>query len=248
MFGNRFTKETQIRVACGAFGTCIGAAAGYFIATRRTARTADEIADVVVEAFSNQLELDFANAAAQMVKDPPSHVRVVEKFVAGQKAMNEVVLGADGRPIDKAPSESLDELDEVEEIEAAARVPEWNQEEEESERTPHAPYIISHDEFHNNPTPHRQTTLEYYAGDDVLCDEKQQPIHRQAVVVGKLVFGHGSQDPNVVYIRNEELDAEYEVIRHEGTYQGEVLGIFAEEEAEQADLKHSQRIAKFRPD
>jgi hypothetical protein len=61
-----------------------------------------------------------------------------------------------------------------------------------------------------------------------------------------LVFGHGSGDPNVVYIRNEKLQAEYEVLRDPGSYEIEVLGGHVEREMQEVDLKHSRQPGKFR--
>ena len=62
-------------------------------------------------------------------------------------------------------------------------------------------------------------------------------------VVGDLRFGHGSNDPNVVYIRNDRLKAEYEVLLNSGSYQEEILGQKFEKEAKD-ELKHS--TYKFR--
>lgn len=121
----------------------------------------------------------------------------------------------------------------------------WNYEEEMKERSPDAPYIIHHDEFHAREYEYPQTTLTYYAGDDVLVDEKDVPIYNYARIVGELKFGHGSQDESIVYVRNEKLEGEYEIILENGHYAIEVLGQEMEESTSK-DLKHS--VPKFRQD
>lgn len=122
----------------------------------------------------------------------------------------------------------------------------WDYASELEERTPEHPYIIHRDEFFGQESGYDQTTITYYEGDDILCDEKDQPIYNPDKVVGTLIFGHGSQDPNIVYVRNDHFQAEYEVLRDSGHYQIEVLGAQIVEEGEERDIKHS-RILKFRP-
>jgi len=121
----------------------------------------------------------------------------------------------------------------------------WNWEDETSKRTEEAPYILHQDEFITDEREYRQSNLTYYAGDDILVDEDNVPIYNPGVILGPLLFGHGSKDPNVVYIRNSKLLAEYEVIRDPGHYSVEVLGNEIEEQASTTDLKHSSD-RKFR--
>jgi hypothetical protein len=120
----------------------------------------------------------------------------------------------------------------------------WDWEEELANRSPNAPYILHREEFFSNEMELEQTTITYYKGDDVLCDEKDVPIYSPEKVVGRLEFGRGSQDPSIVYIRNEELGAEWEVILDHGYYAVEVLG--GQIEDSMKDIKHS--IRKFKLD
>jgi len=123
----------------------------------------------------------------------------------------------------------------------------WDVAEEMANRSPDAPYVIHANEFFNREKGYQQTQLEWYEGDKILSDENNVPIYDPERVVGRLEFGRGSGDPNVVYIRNERLNAEYEITKNEGSYTFEVLGVEAEEAAEQNDLKHSNHIRRFRP-
>lgn len=90
-----------------------------------------------------------------------------------------------------------------------------------------APYVISHDAFMANDPEHSQATLTYYAGDNILADENEEDmvdIFETAVGKGTLRFGEESNDPDVVYIRNNELQSDYEVIRRSTKYADDILG------------------------
>lgn len=125
---------------------------------------------------------------------------------------------------------------------------EWNYELELNNRSEDIPYVLHYNEFFNEEMGFGQSTLTYYEGDDILTDENDVPIYNHSSVVGELLFGHGSNDPNVVYIRNEKLHAEYEVLREPGSYQVEILGADVETSYKE-DLKHSKhQVPKFRPE
>ena len=114
----------------------------------------------------------------------------------------------------------------------------WDYTEELKTRTPNAPYIIHRDEFFEDPDEYRQSTITYYSGDCVLTDTDDVPIYNAQAIVGLLIFGKGSGDPNVVYVRNEELDAEYEVLHDPGFFSVAILGAEMGEDAVDPDFKH----------
>lgn len=94
-------------------------------------------------------------------------------------------------------------------------------------REPGRPYVISVTEFTDNETQYGQNSISYYQGDDVLADERDQPIPDIEYIVGRknLRFGDGSGDPNIVFVRNDELEVDFEVCQSLGTYAEEVLGV-----------------------
>lgn len=122
----------------------------------------------------------------------------------------------------------------------------WVYEDELKTRTPNAPYILHKDEFFANEMDFSQLTVTYYADDEIVADDGDQPIYGHARILGELNFGHGSGDPSVVYVRNEERKAEYEVLLDTGSYTREVLGIGYEDATQADDIRHSHNLAKFR--
>lgn len=120
----------------------------------------------------------------------------------------------------------------------------WNYDEEISQRSSDKPYVIHRDEFFADEMGLNQLTFTYYAGDDILTDEQDKPVHNYETVVGDIRFGHGSLDQNVFYVRNEELGAEYEILHTDGFYSIEVLGYGLESEYEEQDEK--EILLKFK--
>jgi len=112
---------------------------------------------------------------------------------------------------------------------------------------PHVPYTIHLDEFRQNQHDAEQITITWYEKDLILADEEDTPMYNWQVTVGEqLNWGHGSTDPDVVYIRNPRLNMEYEVCRDESSYGEKVLGHEVEEEFTRRDLRHSHEAGKFK--
>lgn len=112
---------------------------------------------------------------------------------------------------------------------------EWDWDQELANRDPSAPYVIHQDEFVRDEKGYTQSTLTYYSSDQILADEQDKPVYNHAEVVGEMKFGHGSSGDSIVYIRNDRLHAEYEILLDDGSFEIEVLGFEAAEE----EVQHS---------
>jgi hypothetical protein len=114
----------------------------------------------------------------------------------------------------------------------------WNYEEELKSRFANEPYVIHQDEFSAHESGYSQVTYTYYAADDVLVDEENgHPLPHADIVVGvnNLKFGHGTDDDDVVFVRNDKLNLEMEICRVHQSYEEEVLGIVPEGSDEPAE-------------
>jgi len=114
----------------------------------------------------------------------------------------------------------------------------WDYDTEQRLRRSNMPYVIHVDEYTENEDEFKQATYTYYEGDDVMVDAADTPVYNHAGLMGTLKFGHGSGDPSVVYIRNEQEKHDWEVIRMSSSYAVEVLGHQYEEDTE---IRHSAR-------
>lgn len=114
----------------------------------------------------------------------------------------------------------------------------WSYPYELAKRNWRGPHIIHQDEFFSTEeTPFSQTTYIYYAGDDKLTDTDNTVLNNRENLIGSdslINFGHGTDDANIVYVRNPGLELDIEIVRHNGTYEEEVLGLEREDE-EDAD-------------
>ena len=97
------------------------------------------------------------------------------------------------------------------------------------------PYVISVDEFTINDSGNRQVSVTYYLGDNVLADEQDEPITpiEKFIGQGSPPFGRLSRDRNIVYIRNNRINTDFEIAKSEGLYSEEVLGFQPEQTARQ---------------
>lgn len=179
--------------------------------------------------------------------EPPSAGQIVIDEAAYKKARKR---GAKIVPQEPEVTEPVTENNSVvrRNVFAAQSDPEddWDYEKEQASRNSTNPYVIHEDEFfeESDEFPYIQRQLTWYNGDGVLVDERTDPVYNHREVVGDMKFGHGSKDPNLVYIRNERLKAEYMISLDEGRYDVEVQGVDPEDVND--GLRHSNATRRFR--
>lgn len=104
----------------------------------------------------------------------------------------------------------------------------FDMEKEAPLRSMERPYVITHDEFFEREREFENQSLTWFAGDSVLVDSDEEPIGDVEGMVGTsnmARFGHGSKDENLVYIRNERYEIDFEIALSHGTYTKDVLGL-----------------------
>lgn len=90
------------------------------------------------------------------------------------------------------------------------------------------PYWITVEDYANGSKGFDQMTLTYYEGDNTLCNEKEEMIDDIDGVIGEInlnYFGRGCKEEHLVYVRNEVISTDFEIIRVEGYYAALVLGL-----------------------
>lgn len=87
-------------------------------------------------------------------------------------------------------------------------------------------YIIPRKVFFEGDV--EQITLSYYPEDEVLLDSNSEPVPNIKELLGEEfsieVFGRLSGDDKVVYIRNEKISVDFEIVLEDGSYIEDVLG------------------------
>lgn len=145
--------------------------------------------------------------------------------------------------LDTEPGPGGGFVETVSEVRNVFNDPSFDYEEEKKLRTKEAPYIITHDEFFDKENEYEDQKLTYYEDDDTLVNENDRPVD-DLTLVGEdhlARFGHGSRDRNIVYVRNDKLEMDFEIVLAKGSYL-EALGLGPEPDN---SLKHSnQRDAR----
>lgn len=245
-------NKWTVTYAVGLTSFAAGFGTAYILISRRTQVQLEEIREEL-----KHIEEGYAEAYAEAVTDLENGQVKKDVVLPKVEEVTEVELDNES-PVQAFVKTRLNEKLPEGFVQDSGDVPEelvtqsifehtntWNREEELKHRNPRQPYILHKDEFFADEKDYTQTTLSYYVGDDIMCDEDDTPVYNYKDVVGELRFGHGSDDPNVFYVRNDRRRTEYEIVREEGLFSVEVMGLEIENNQRAADLKHSNN-RKFR--
>lgn len=229
--------SNPVVLVCGGLTfLAVGAFIGYKVAEKRLTTKFDQLMKqelAETRAFYNRVhKTEFptpADAVAALVPETETLKDAADAIL--------VYRGETDEPVVETRNVFVDSVD-----------PTWDQEKEERDRTETAPYILHHDEFMAAETSYNQITITWYEGDNVLSDEEDKPIDLVEEVVGhdNLQFGHGSGDENIVYIRNDRLEIDFEVTRSEGKYAHEVLGFEEELKHSSEGIRGGYKVRRFR--
>ena len=88
------------------------------------------------------------------------------------------------------------------------------------------PYVVHVEEYMSNEDSYDQINMTYFAGDGVLVDDKDEPVHLVDPIIGRHTlgrFGDGSGNPDTVFVRNDRMETEFEITRDRGKYAHEIL-------------------------
>ena len=239
------SNDSRVVVAASSVTSCaVGAAVAHILTKRSLTAKYAEIADKEIDEakryYGEMHEKQRAKSLEEIVEEESPE----EKYLYNK--YNEL---ANAYSPDAVP-----DYDEVEEPVVESKVIEKNifddpavyvDEEimDKDNRDPSVPYIVDKDEFFTNEPEYQQVTLTYYEGDDILADERDRPQDDKSIVGENNLerFGVGSGDPNIVYVRNEVLELDFEICHSDGKYTELVLGFF-----EHSDSR--DKIRRFRGD
>lgn len=226
---------TAIAVGIGSFAA--GAAVGYKVAEKRLATEFEERLEretAEMKTFYTSIERKKFATPQEAVEElmPKEASEVLSAYGPGETEMRVPIAYDKIKPVktDSAkPSVTITNITQTstDEIEVEAIV-EKSVFAKAELRDVSKPYIISQEEFMENAPDYIQNTVTYYRGDNVLADERDDPIEEIEKVVGLdclVSFGKDSSDDRAVHVRNEVLQLDFEVLLHEGSYATEVLGV-----------------------
>lgn len=226
----------------------VGAGAGYFLGAKLTAKKYEVFLDEEIASVKEVMQ---------------QRMTLTQPFDTPQAAAEALLPGEDDEEVPDAVAELLEgygaEVDEIDSLRAlSGDVTSKNVFVENSvgDRSDEKPYLISLAEYMEDEAVEglefEKITITYWEGDDTLMDEREQIIPDVEGVVGSVhltMFGEEivkySGDENVVYVRNERLRTDFEIMYESGHYSVTVLGMdpdMLEEPVTKKPLK------KMRPD
>jgi hypothetical protein len=214
-------------------GLLAGGVAGYLLCRRLLLADLDRRLTEEV----NKAKSHYNDRAKAFLESGSSYVgRPVPTTVAGESDNGddgEPTVGesasteAEVKPADVTTAQDpFEGLPTEEELAEQADLDERNLFVEAKKRTYGKPRRISLAEFSETPPGTQNITITYYGGDKVLVDEKDQPIRDHHKIVGALTplsFGGISGDPHICYVRNEELEVDFEVVLDARSYAEAIL-------------------------
>lgn len=232
-----------VAVVVGITGLLAGGAIGYLVAKKQLTIKYEKLAEQEIaeaKAFYNRL-----------TKEEKTPSETVSALRPSSDSLNEATDAL------RSYQGDIESQDDAPDVEVDVNVNVFSRTKTDSEltpeeidaRTPGEPYIISHDEYMEAEPGYEQTVLTYYEGDQTLADDKDQPIELIDEVVGEgnvTRFGLASGDANTIFIRNERLTMDFEVVRSEGKFAHEVLGLQHSDEFARRDRRAQNQPGKFR--
>lgn len=114
-------------------------------------------------------------------------------------------------PINDIKKEDFDEMKE--------RLEKGEHPEEEHDE----PYILSVEEFEDGRPGYDSIGLSYYDGDDSLVDDSEELVDVDETVGADNLKAFADSDEDSMYIRNDKLGVDYEIIRVDGNFYDDIF-------------------------
>jgi hypothetical protein len=248
--------KAQYALLGAAVGAAASAAATYYITVRRLddkyrSIAEEQIAEMKEHYQDKLMVLEEKPKLEDLVVDkgyvstdisPPLAVAPPAALVEAAAEEDEVAVDDDGDPLEAemvdVPKPEMRNVFDDRDPEAPVSGG-WDTHAERRRRSPSRPYVIHMDE--KDEFEHYQdSTLTYYEADDVLANERDEIMdaaERERVIGEKNLerFGEGTDDPSTVFVRNDVLEMQFEIIKSSGSYTEEVQGF------EHSDYEYPRR-------
>lgn len=220
-------------------GAVMGALVTWKLVKEKYSKIAQEEINSVKEVFSRRLDEDevVSEMTDEEYKNRVEDVENVEPVISKKKesiiyrktvGKYSYNLACEKDKEITLPETDYGEEDEPEEDPDMNGKDYGNEYNSKSEEELDGPRVISFDEFAEEKDYYDKLSISYYELDDTLADEQEEIISDTDAIVGDealLCFGEDSNDPDIVYVRNDRLSIDYEVVRLHKSYRETVLGV-----------------------
>lgn len=183
-------------------GAAIGSAATWYYTKKKYESIATEEINSVKEVFSRR-ENPLENNSEELNDPEPENQELQEKANLAKDKPNIIDYASKIQDLGYSPDEG--ETNEETEVEEVPKM-----REDITKRNPN-PYVISPDDFAENEE-YDVISITYYA-DKILADDNDELIEDVEGVVGfESLSTFGDYDDNAVFVRNERLQTDFEIL------------------------------------
>ena len=204
-------------------GILVGASTTYFFTKKSLERKYKAIADEEIQSVREHFKL--------MRKEPPydNPQTALEAYTERVRELDYMVEnGVEAYEEEATKYETHNVFDTEVEIDVTLEP-----------RSHEKPYLLTVQEFMADGDDYDKLTVTYFEEDDTLVDDRDEVVPDKSVVGDGTFerFGHGSGSPDIVYVRNEQIQTDFEIIRDKQSYHEMILGI---EDWDETEVKTSR--------
>lgn len=169
------------------------------------------------------------------------------KYRKGPEALVEEVEQA-SQAVDEVMDKAVETVKNVFKESVPVETLEFDYDVEVPKRDSDEPYIITYEEYNAGEKEYTTSNLTWYINDGMLADSTNDVVDEIDSVVGDenlQKFGYGSRNNNIVYVRNDRLELDMEILMSDASFIEVIHGI--PDPTEESELRHSDRgVRKFR--
>ena len=182
------------QLLCFSLGAAVGGLLGYCLTKRYYENLIDDEIDAAVASYERAAE-----------------DRDEERYQRAKEAMKEYgIPGGNYNNVERLDLEERTDVDEELEVKDVNPFP--------GEKVDY-PYIITPEAYHEEFTDVvDKETLTYYAGNNVLVTDEDEVLEIEDIIGSDSLEHFGEYESDTVFVRNERLGTDYEVIYMEGDY------------------------------
>ena len=233
-------KKLAERFAYILGGALIGSATTFLVARRALARHYRDIADAEIASVKDSYDLLHKKGA---YSDPKKAFEALKEMVGEIESYEDLVDEEGYFKYDEV--EKDDNLEELMVVDPRPTLDDGRPDPEvvvhdiHDDRTDPpryegegVPYVITVEEFMQDNEDFSKITVNYYEYDNTLSSEDDTISHNHESLLGpdfQNYIGWRSGGDHTVYVRNENMSSDYEILVSKGSYEEEVLGILPEE-------------------
>ena len=201
-------------IVCGAVGFLVGSASTYLMVKKHFEDLLSEEVESVKTYYSQKLserEMELGELMTEKHEEVlanPDTPRTEDGGIDYQKIVEKLNYGQFSQPTkDSNESDALPENVQVS-----------------------GPVVITAAQFVDENDDFDKITFTYFEGDGVMIDEDEEVVHDALTLVGKDNLNKFNEEEGTLYVRNELVGADYEIILREGqTYSGYIRGDYEDD-------------------